>query len=162
MLFAGPVMAQEQEDRLMQRLLNPQTDRSAPMGTKAFVSMPFASRAFEGGERYSGVKEVSRSQEFGTRSFLGIRNPWFGRKVFETEAARDLTKYVLSNKAFASSSVESVAAPEARRAMPVSRSETVVRDYEVRGRSQQAISAQHTGGSPLSLDDVRELLNRNR
>lgn len=146
----------------MERLLNPQMERDFTLNEKAFNATPYASRSFQTAGSYSGVREVSRPQEFGTRSFLGIRNPWFGKKVYQTQAARDLTRYVLSDRAYATQTVEPTAAPEARRAVPTSRGEIYARDYVVQGRSQAAISAQHSGGAPLSLDEVRELLNRNR
>jgi hypothetical protein len=162
MLFAATAGAQQQDQRLMERVLNPQIERANPMATKEFSAAPFSARSFESGGPYRGVREAARPQEFGTRSFLGIRNPWFGKKVFETKAARDLTRYVLSDKAYASRSVEASPAPEARRALPVAAQPVYQRDYVVRGKAQQALSAQHSGGAPMSLDEVRELLNRNR
>lgn len=146
----------------MDRIMNPQIEAANPMGNKAYSSTAFTAREFQSSRAYAGVRDAPRQQEFGTRSFLGIRNPWFGKKVYETRAARDLTRYVLSDKAFASRAIEPTAAPEARRAVPVAAGRTYDRDYVVNGRSQAAISAQHSGGAPLSLDEVRELLNRNR
>ena len=96
---------------MMDRIMNPKVEQANPMGAKAFSSTAFSSKKFEGAGEYRGVKPA-RTKEYTTRKFLGIRNPWFGRKVYETGAARELTKYVLSDKEFASRAVESKSAPE--------------------------------------------------
>jgi len=163
MFFAGPLLAQEQEQRMMERLLNPKADQANPMGDKAFSATAFSTRKFEAGEAFRGVK-AARTKEYTTRKFLGVRNPWFGKKVYETEAARELTKYVLSDKEFASRAVESKAAPEeGREAIQFDRETIDTRQFLGRGKSQASLNQTYSqGGAPLSLDDVRELLNRNR
>ena len=126
---------------MMERLLNPKADQANPMGDKAFSATAFS-----------------------TRKFLGIRNPWFGKKVYETEAARELTRYVLSDKEFASRAVESKPAPEEGREAVQFDGETIdTRQFLGRGKSQASLNQTYSqGGAPLSLDEVRELLNRNR
>jgi hypothetical protein len=162
MLFAAPLCAQQQEQRMMDRLLNPKTDRANPMGSKSFSAAPFAARKFEGGGEYRGVK-AARSKEYGTRKFLGIRNPWFGQKVYETGAARELTRYLLSDKQFASRAVASKPAREDGRAAPRVDGEIDAREFLGRGKSQGSLDNRYTqGGAPLSLDEVRDMLNRNR
>lgn len=162
MLFAAPLGAQQQEQRMMDRLLNPKTDQANPMGVKSFSAAPYAAKKFEGGGEYRGVKPA-RTKEYNTRKFLGIRNPWFGKKVYETEAARELTRYVLSDKEFASRTVEAKAAPEEGRAATRVDGEIDTRQFLGRGKSQGSLDNRYSqGGAPLSLDEVRELLNRNR
>jgi hypothetical protein len=162
MLFAGPLAAQEQEQRMMDRIMNPKVDQANPMGDKTFSGTAFSAKKFDAGGEYRGVK-AARTNEYTTRKFLGIRNPWFGKKVFETDAARELTKYVLSDKEFASRAVESKAAPEEGREALQFDGEIDARQFLGRGKSQAALNQTYSqGGAPLSLDEVRELLNRNR
>ena len=88
---------------------------------------------------------------------------FFGKKVYETDAARELTRYVLSDKEFASRAVEAKAAPEEGRAALQLDGEIDARQFLGRGKSQAVLDQTYTqGGAPLSLDEVRELLNRNR
>ena len=100
MIFATTAVAQQQEQGMMNRILNPDRDRANPMGEKAFTGKPFEGRAFAGTGEYTGVKSA-RTKEFTTREFLGIRNPWFGKKVYSTEAARELNRYVLADRDYA-------------------------------------------------------------
>jgi hypothetical protein len=160
-LFGGSVMAQEQEQGMMDRIMNAKTDRGNPMGEKAFKAAPFASSEFAGSKAYGGVKEA-RTKEFGTRSFFGIRNPWFGKKVYETRAAAELTRYVLSDKTFASRAVEPKAARDASKRASGVDGAVDARDFLARGKSQSSLNNTYQSGPTLSLDEVRELLNRNR
>lgn len=147
---------------MMDRIMNPKVDQANPMGAKAYSGTAFSARKFEGGGEFRGIKPA-RTKEYTTRKFLGIRNPWFGRKVYETEAARELTKYVLSDKEFASRAVESKAAPEEGRDALQLDGEIDARQFLGRGKSQASLNQGYgQGGAPLSLDEVRELLNRNR
>jgi len=162
MLFAGSAVAQQQEQRMMDRIMNPKVDQANPMGDKAFSATAFAAKKFEGGGEFHGVK-AAKTKEYTTRKFLGIRNPWFGKKVYETDAARELTRYVLSDKEFASRAVEAKVAPEEGREALQLDGEIDARQFLGRGKSQAVLDQTYTqGGAPLSLDEVRELLNRNR
>jgi hypothetical protein len=163
MLFAATAAAQQQEQRMMERIMNPDRDRANPMGEKAFTAKPFEGRAFAAKGEYPDVKPA-RSKEFATREFLGIRNPWFGKKVYATEAARDLSRYVLADRAYASRPVEAETAPDGERAA-VLRDATEAdntRAFAARGKAQGSIDAAYPSGGPMSIDEVRELLNRNR
>ena len=163
MIFATTAVAQQQEQGMMNRILNPDRDRANPMGEKAFTGKPFEGRAFAGTGEYTGVKSA-RTKEFTTREFLGIRNPWFWKKVYSTEAARELHRYVLADRDYASRSVETRAAQdEGRKAATVNRTEVDgERAFLGRGKSQDSINTTYPSGGALSIDEVRELLNRPR
>lgn len=160
-LFAAPAFAQQQEQGMMDRIMNPNRDKANPMGEKAFQSAPFAAQEFRGGREYTGVKSAT-TKEFGTRSFFGIRNPWFGKKVYETRAAAELTRYVLSDKEYASRAVESKAARDASKRAAGVDGAVDARDFLARGKSQGSLNNTYSSGPALSLDEVRELLNRDR
>lgn len=160
-LFAAPVLAQEQEQSMMDRIMNPKADQANPMGEKAFEAAPFAAREFDGAKEYGGLKSA-RTKEFRTRVFLGIRNPWFGKKVYETRAAQELTRYVLSDKGFNSRSVDTKPARDASKHAEGIDGAVDARDFLARGKGQSSLDKAHPSGPALSLDEVRDLLNRNR
>lgn len=160
-LFATPALAQQQEPTLMERITNPNLNQGNPMGDKAFEAASFSAKKFSATRGYGGVKSMA-TKEFGTRSFLGIRNPWFGKRTYETQAARELTRYVLSDKSFASKSVDVKSSHDAGRRAAGLDGAVDARAFLARGKSQKSLDNTHPTGKPLSIDEVRELLNRNR
>ena len=68
-LFAVPAAAQQQEQGMMDRIMNPNRDRANPMGEKAFSSSPFAASEFRGSREYGGLKSAP-TKEYATRVFL--------------------------------------------------------------------------------------------
>ena len=86
MLFAASVHAQQQEQTMMDRITKPNMDQRNSMGEKAFSGAGYSTTQFRGAGTYNGIKNA-QTKTFGTRVFLGIRNPWFGKKVYETSAA---------------------------------------------------------------------------
>lgn len=161
MLFASAAMGQQQDRTMIDRIMNLDRNRPNPMGGKEFESAGFATREFQGGGAYEAVKPA-RTKEFSTRSFLGIRNPWFGKKVYKTEAARELTRYVLSDKAFASRTFEGGEAADAGRRNADDGRVADTRRFLGRGKSQKIMDQTYPSGGALSIDEVRDILNRNR
>lgn len=162
-LFASAAVAQEQDQTMINRIMN--VDRSkAFTAKKQFETGSFSARQFEAGE-YAGVKSA-RVKEYQTRSFLGIRNPWFGGKVYQTKAGRELTKYVLRDKSFPSRTVDTRMAPDAERASADSGLAARVRKFLGRGKLQAELDAvqdaARSSGGALTMDEVREVLNKNR
>lgn len=145
----------------MERVMNPNLNQGNPMGGKAFEAASFSTKKFNATREYGGVKSMA-TKEFGTRSFLGIRNPWFGKKTYETRAARELTRYVLSDKSFASKSVDVKSSRDAGKRAAGLDGAVDARDFLARGKSQKSLDNAYPSGKPLSVEEVRELLNRNR
>lgn len=162
MLFATAAFAQQQDQTMMERIMNPNRDKTNPMGAKKFAQKPFEGREFAGVRDFGGVSKAP-TKDFATRKFLGIRNPWFGKKEFETDAARGLRKFALADREYSSRTVDTREAPDAKRGMVVrSAGMDTTKQFLDRGKSQDALDAATPAGKPLSIDDVRELLNRNR
>lgn len=163
MLFASVAVAQQQEQRMIDRLLNPDPSKVNAMGSKSFDTRPYEGAKYEGVREFNGVKSA-QTKGFATREFLGIRNPWFGKKVFATEAARDLHRYVLADKVYDTKAVESQAAREDGRTavLPVRTEADATRPFLGKGKSQAQLDVAYPQGQPLSIDEVRDLLNRPR
>ncbi len=159
-LFASVAMAQEQDQTMINRIINVDRAKAFTVEKKQYKTDEFSSSTYKTGE-FSGVKSA-RTSEFRTRSFLGIRNPWFGRKVYETKAGRELTKYVLHDKAFSSRRVDTRIAPDAERQASQDGKTASTRSFLGRGKAQAAIDAEHPTAAPLTIEEVREVLNKNR
>jgi hypothetical protein len=165
MIFAASAPAQEQDQRMMDRILNPDRERKNEMSGKSFEGREFSGKKFSTGDGYTGVKSV-QSKEFNTRTFLGIKNPWFGKKVHETSAAsQGMHRYLLGDRSYATREVpvRGVAGTDRQAAVNDRTSVQASRAYLARGKAQGAIDQQFPSTTgPLSIDEVRELLNRNR
>lgn len=172
MLFAPVAMAQQQEPKMIERILNldPKKANTAFKG-KTFDTPAFQAQNYQGARAYSGVKDA-RTKTFATREFLGVRNPWFGKKVFQTTAARELSKYVLADKSFTTRGIETREAPGADRTDALTGREVETRPYLGReaqlirrgndGKDRDMYSSQYPSGGTMSIDEVRQLLNRPR
>lgn len=164
MIFAASTSAQEQDQRMMDRIMNPDRERKNEMSGKSFEGRDFTGKTFSTGDGYTGVKSA-QSKEFNTRKFLGIKNPWFGKKVHESGAASQrIHRYLLGDRSFPTREVpvRGVAGTDRQAAVNDRTSVQASREYLARGKAQGAIDQQFPSTGPLSIDEVRELLNRNR
>lgn len=163
MFFAATAAAQQQEKNMMERFFNPDMEQKSSFAGRSFEGKSFASREFRGADGYAGVKSAP-TKDFATRKFLGIRNPWFGKKVYETGSAPDLRRYALADRGYSTRSVPTRASRDATRQVPASgKTEAdATRSFLGRGKSQDSLNASNPSGAALSVDEVREILNRSR
>lgn len=153
---------------MIERIMSPDRTRANPMGSKGFDGTSFFSREYRGGA-FQGVK-TSSGREYRAREFLGIRNAWIGRPIYSTRAARELSRYVLGD-AFPVEKVRAGADREASRtAADNGRADREAsRPFLGRGKSQDFLDQNeatvvrtHPAPAPMTIDQVRDLLNRNR
>jgi hypothetical protein len=131
----------------------------------------FQSKTFNGGggkfnKTLAGQNEYRYDQKvaasrFGTRSFFGLKNPWFGKKVVETDKASvwSKTEVANANRKFPMEAAEmrsfyQADKKAAERAQPI-----LTRSTEMEGKSQgfmDSVSQQKN----LTVEQVRELLNK--
>jgi hypothetical protein len=163
MLFAATAAAQQQEQRMIDRLLKPDPTRVSPLAEKSFETRLYTGQQFDGVREYDGVKQA-QTKEHATREFLGIRNPWFGKKVYATQAALELNRYVLADRAYPVRDFETRAAAEdGEEAVIVQKIDrTQPTPFLGRGKSQEQLDKAYPQGQPLTIEEVRELLNRNK
>lgn len=164
MIFAASVQAQEQDQRMMDRILNPNREKANDMSGKVFEGRDFSGKTFSTGDGYTGVRSA-HPKEFHTREFLGIKNPWFGKKVHETGvASQGMHRYLLGDRSYATRDVpvKGAAGMDREAALNDRTSIATSRTYLARGKAQGSIDQQYPSTGPLSIDEVRELLNRNR
>jgi hypothetical protein len=65
------------------RKAKPDSSVVSPYQSKAFEATTFGAKKYDAGT-FQGTKSAEL-KTFQTRSFLGIKNPWLGRKIFETD-----------------------------------------------------------------------------
>jgi hypothetical protein len=177
----GIARAQEQEAGMLQRIdLNtkramqamdasakPDPSLASPLAAKSFQANSFNAKTFGTGS-YAGAKSAA-SGTFETRSFLGIKNPWFGKKVFATDANRVAQKAAReSSETFRTQTFAVREFDQSRKAdagaaaaeVPVA---AEPRPYLVPGKTQGAMD-RYTENlhKDLTIDDVRDLLNKGK
>ena len=152
--FATAGYAQEQERKLVDRLLSPDTKLSNPDQNKKFNGGTEApTRSASTKAFYVSEKKLTKSfvadrqaptSAFSTRSYttksatMPASPPMKG---FETKKARDVSTNKFSTKNYAT------------------RDFAGNRPFLEQGKSQKALHAQDR---PLTIDEVRELLNKNK
>lgn len=132
----------------------------------------FSDKTFSSGDRAfgkaaSGQKEFQFDQKvtpdkFATRSFFGIKNPWFGRKTVATDQASLWSKTAVANadKSFAVDSANTREFYQADKVAGERLEEISTRSTKIEPKAQgmmDTISNQKN----LTVEQVRELLNKN-
>ena len=159
LLSIALVSAQAQEQKLLDRLLKPNTTLENTMQTKQFVASgevigkrvptkPFFVPRSWWEKKYPGVKEV-KPKEFATGEsrFAGKEaNTSSRNKLSKVDEPYRTAAYVTSQTADSDRSVPTTDYPGNR-------------PFLLKGKSQKALSAQDR---PLTIDEVRELLNKNK
>ncbi len=168
----GTAAAQEQEEGLLERIFSKsKTDETDPMqnkqfgGTNRFASEEFQSATFD------GVKPAE-TKDYTTRSFFGVKNPWFGNKIFDAPTDKLSQKSDGSaDKTFSTADflAKSYETGEDESRLAETRVPTALepREFAVFDpRSRQSDSTQEMQGfvnnlsQDLSIEDVRALLNK--
>lgn len=100
-----------------------------------------------------------------SRKFLGIKNPWFGRKVHETDDSQLLSKSLVKN--MEKSYTIKDQAPEgafyqADRKGEREAREVATRAYLGKGAAQGSLDQiSEKANKEMTINDVREILNKN-
>ena len=165
-LLAASAFGQQQEKKLMDRINSPDRQQASVFQNKLFANsgginigkIPFADTT------YSGTKSTNAKTFPGQRSFLGIKNPWFGNKVFASRSADVSAKNGFSNgqKSYAVSSATIAGYANASKDAFLASADVPVRPFLNKGAKQSQfddISAKTK--KELTIDEVREMLNKN-
>jgi hypothetical protein len=159
LLSIAVAVAQEQEQKMLDRLLKPNTSIENSMQTKQFVAggevltkkaptKPFFIPRGWWEKKYLGVKEV-RPKEFATEQSR------FSAKQANTSSRNKLAKV---DEPYRTAAYVTREAPDVHRSVETA-DYPGNRTFLLEGKSQKAFSAQDR---PLTIDEVRELLNKNK
>ena len=159
--------AQQQERKLLERIQRPDRELTNPMQTKSFNSGGGVGikDAAMGRHAFAGARSTPLKEFAGTRSFFGIKNPWFGNRVFETKPAEFSKSGGLGNlnAAYPVRDALTQEFPSSKKQAGVGTSSVPIRPFLVSGEAQGALE-QISGNlsKEMTIDDIRELLNKPR
>lgn len=166
-VLALPVLlsAQDQDRKLLDRIQRPDMSLSNPMQNKEFsggsgvqiLDAPIA-------RSFAGTKEA-RTKEFATRSFFGIKNPWFGERVFESREAPLFARGGPANlnEPYPVSEARVREFPDSDKQASMADSTVAVRPFLNRGEAQGSLDQiSDKIKKEMTIDEVRELLNKPR
>jgi len=165
-LFPLCAQAQQQDKKLMDRIQRPDMQLGSPLQTKSFAgAQDLKIQSSAASNKTFGVAEASNLKVFqGSRSFFGIKNPWFGQRTYDAKTA-DLTSRggaeIAKSYRVKETAVSSYSA-SARKANP-SAAEVPLKPFLVPGEAQGAMQQiSDKVRKEMTIDDVRELLNKPR
>ncbi len=160
LLLATSASAQEQEQKLVDRLLKPDTTLENSAQKKKFIADGAAvdkranARAFyfqqkEKPKQFGGNRSYS-ANEFESKPFYTARD----RSTFRTRSTSSLRTYSTSTSALVRASHDANKAANTREFAEQ-------RPFLDRGKSEKSVEFQRKN-KPMTIEDVRELLNKNK
>jgi hypothetical protein len=163
--FPSLLAAQEQDRKLLDRIQRPDMELSNPMQKKEFIGGGGVQlREAPIARAYAGTKQAG-SKEFATRSFFGIKNPWFGNRSFESRQAPLFARGGLSklDEPYRVSEARVREFSAAGKQAAIADSSVPVRPFLGRGGSQGSLDQiSDKVKKEMTIDEVRELLNKPR
>ncbi len=168
-LLICPLIASVSADdrKLMDRIDNPDMEKVFDASTMTYGGgTAFATKEFQTKSAY--VKEFYfvdrvRTKEFATNAsqFSGQTASAEGQQFTTREVSENLRNaHSSSEQTYATSNYETREIREAAKVAPTEAYET--RDYEGRGTRQRELDAQTKAKGNLTIDEVREILNKSR
>lgn len=155
-----PISAQEQERKLVDRLLQPNMSLANPAQDKQF-SASAASVDKRAPSKSFDTRKKSRTKSFAAERAFPARQFTTQKFVAADSSANISTRSHLTKTGavyFASAAHATRIAPESDTTLAAA-TFAGHRPFLGRGKSQKALSAQDT---PLTIEQVRELLNKNK
>jgi hypothetical protein len=159
-LLATSASAQEQEQKLVDRLLKPDTTLENSAQKKKFIAdktsvdkrasvRTFYVQAKEKPKDFTGARNYS-ANEFDSKPFYTARD----RSTFRTRSTSSLPTYPTSTSALVRASRDAKKSASTREFAEQ-------RPFLDRGKSEKSVEFQRKN-KPMTIEDVRELLNKNK
>ena len=174
--LAAPLLAQEQEQKLWDRLnRNPQKNKDMAFDTRqASFSSSRSFNAKSANSKSFFFKQKPQGKEFRSKEFAGAKSAWMGDFKYSTRQANPRGKYEVPNagRQVNTKVMEVADARESTKGMPV-REFAGQRPFLKRGASQDRFDREGTNFTEtpvgwtgdlkaMTIDDVRELLNKSK
>ncbi len=165
LVFAASGHAQTQERKLMDRVLKPNMEQASTLQKKTFgkTSSVMLRPASESKDGFTGVRDAYIKDYPFQHSFLGIKNPWLGGKVYETQAASTWSKSAIANadRAVPVKKAEAVGYYDATKQAAFGSPVVPVRAFIPQAGTPGAVSQMSEKiNKKMTIDEVRELLNK--
>lgn len=166
-LSLASLYGQTQEQKLMDRIKNPNMNQSSAMQTKSFGKSGSVDlrKASETKDSYAGVRDAYIKDFPFTRSFLGIKNPWFGGKVYDSKTASTFSKSMVVNadREVPVKKAEAVGYWDATKSANFGAPVVPLRPFVPQGVAQGSVNGiADKINNKMTIDEVRDLLNKPR
>jgi len=159
--------ARADDRKLMDRLMKPDMSREQKdLQTKTFQSTDSLriGKAAMGKPSFDANKTAG-TQVYETRSFLGLTNPWFGKKVYKTDKAALWSTTVVNNidKQYQVKTAETQQFYQAKKKANEPKDPVATTKFIPKGTTQNALNAYSEKATrDLTIDDIRQLLNKDQ
>ena len=166
LLTVQPLYAQEQEKKLLDRIQRPDMQLGNPLQSKAFAGVSGAGgKTSSFANKTHGTARSGTLREFsGTRSFLGIKNPWLGQRAYDAKS--DLLSSRMgfdTSKPYALKPAATGSFSDASKKANATKPQVSTKPFQVQGEAQGALQQiSDKVKKEMTIDDVRELLNKPR
>ena len=166
-LFAvESLYAQEQEKKLLDRIQRPNMQQGNPLQSKAFAGVSGSGvKTSSFADKTHGTARSGTLREFsGARSFLGIKNPWFGQSVYDAKSALLSSRMGFdTSKSYALKPAATGSFSDASKKANATKPQVPTTPFQVQGEAQGALQQiSDKVKKEMTIDDVRELLNKPR
>jgi len=169
LLFAALTsgFCQEQERKIMDRMLKPDLSRSSGFNGKAFDKQTSFTlkESSESKDAYIASKKAYSKDFAYTRSFLGVKNPWFGGKVYDSKQAGKWanTSPWGADKTFQTRSTDAQGFYQEKKEANFGSPVVPVKEFIPQGGAQGATDQMtERVKKEMTIDDVREILNKSK
>lgn len=160
-LFLPMARGQEQERKLVDRLLEPNMELQNPVQNKKFVADHGSSV-----EKRANVGTFYVQKKNNAKAFAGVRDvparEFRGQNFRGTKEAADANpqrEIVNSDRQVPASNARDVRSARDANKIVDSRDYSGKRDFQPSGKSQKSLDRKN---APMTIDQVRELLNKNK
>lgn len=150
-----------QDRKLIDRILRPDMSLSNPVQNKSFNGGKSFAAGKASAPRPFWFVNKTNPHRFVSGSFWGAKGFWGGGSQYATAPASTATKFAPfdSDRTVATKTKSVEAAYDAGRTYRTRPQET--RPFLNQGKTQKELDAQQAARKPLSIDEIRELLNKN-
>jgi hypothetical protein len=165
---AACCFGQSDEKKLLERVLaKPDMSQINPMNGKKFDGGGFfMKKTPSASSQFLFEQKTSTEKYRNVRSFLGVKNPWIGKKVYESNQASVWSKTLVANqdtKKFAVKSAATGKFHEAERRAARREDPFKTSRYLAQGSSQGRLDEiSEKIDKNMTIEEVREILNKNR
>jgi hypothetical protein len=161
MLFCAAASAQEQERKLIDRVLKPNTELQGSEQNKAFSGGKAFDRAGSLQVKNFEFVEKVRPKDYNAGTFTGAKS-WAGNFSFAARAANTKAGAIpsVTDKIYETKPVVVKESPEAGKT--VATRETQTGEFLIQGKSQRLFDYENANRRTMSIDEVRTLLNKNK
>ena len=160
------VNAQVQEKKLMDRINSPNRNQASQFQNKSFGSTgaSWVKPASFSSATYQGVKDAQIKKYAEVKSFLGVKNPWLGKKVYETDSSAYQARGSVFDKdsAFRVKSAKTSTFSQSSKIASTPSAAVPTRAFGLKGAAQGALDQDSKIHKQMTIDEVRELLNKSR